>query len=165
MNTRRLLRRLRAAGFTLEVDGSDLVVRPAGNVTEWTEGLIQDRKTELLDLLERGVEFEEYPPCLDCSAPLPLGGVRHPACREAHPEPTCASCGTEIPGPDLSVCSLCSLEAARLTAEELDPSPREDQGPEPGVCRKCGTAEIGPSATICGRCRRRRWEAEGGGDG
>lgn len=120
MNARRLLRRLRAAGFTLEANGSDLVVYPAADVTEWVAGLVRERKAELLDLLDRGVEFEEHPPCLDCGDPLPLGGVRCPECRDAHPELACASCGAEIPGPDLSVCSLCSLEAARLAGEGVE---------------------------------------------
>lgn len=158
MNARRLLRRLRAAGFALEVDGSELVVYPASDVTEWVAGLIRDRKAELLDLLGRGVPLRDHPPCVDCSDLLPLGGVRCPSCRDRLDAPACASCGAEIPGPDLSVCSLCSLEAARLAAEKPDPPPREDQGPEPDVCRVCGTGEIGPRATICGRCRRERRE-------
>lgn len=159
MNAKRLLRRLRAAGFTLEVDGFNLVIYPAEDVTEWVAGLVRERKSELLDLLEVGVEFEEHPPCADCGDPLPLGGVRCPSCRDRLDAPACASCGAEVPVPRLSaVCSLCSLEAARLAAEEPDPPPEEDQGPEPGTCRECGTDEIGPSAEICGSCRRERRE-------
>lgn len=118
MNAKRLLRRLRAAGFELEVDGSDLVVRPAGNVTDWVAGLISSRKSALVDLLEAGPSFEEHPPCVNCGDPLPLGGIRCPSCRDAHPEPACASCGVVAPGLDLSVCDLCELEAARLARLE-----------------------------------------------
>lgn len=120
MNAKRLLRRLRAAGFELEVDGSDLVVRPAGNVTNWIAGHISSRKSALIDLLEAGPSFGEHPPCVDCSIRLPLGGVRCPACRDAHPEPSCASCGVVIPGPDVSICDMCELEAARLAKQEVE---------------------------------------------
>lgn len=159
MSARRLLRRLRAAGLQLEVDGPDLVVRPAADVSEWVADLIRDRKKDLLELLESGVEFEKCPECIedDCEVVLPLGGVRCPGCRDALDAPTCASCGAVVPTPRLSaVCSLCSLDAAGLAGAEPDPPPRED--PEPGTCEVCGTTEVGPSATICGLCRRRRRE-------
>lgn len=160
MNARGLLRHLRAAGIELTVDGPDLVVRPAADVTKWVAGLIRERKSRLIDLLERGVTFWLHPPCADCGDPLPLGGVRCPGCRDALDAPTCVSCGAEVPTPRLSsVCSLCSLEAARLAAEESHPPPREED-PEPGTCEICGTTDIGPSAEICGPCRRRRWEEE-----
>lgn len=119
MRARRLLRRLRAAGFDLRVEeGGGIAVTPASNMTEWTEKLIRDRKDELRNLLLRDVELEGEPPCVDCGGRLPLGGIRCPTCRDRLGAPTCTSCGAEIPGPDLSVCSLCSLEAARLSREE-----------------------------------------------
>lgn len=160
MNARRFLRRLDAAGFSMRVDGDRLAVSPKANLTAWTRELIGEHKSELLDLLEIGVEFESPPPCVDCGVDLLIGGVRCPDCRDALDASACASCGAVVPTPRLSaVCSLCSLEAAVLAAAEPDPPSREEK-PEPGTCRRCGTTTIGPSATICGRCRRKRWEEE-----
>lgn len=120
MTARRLLRRLRAAGFRLRVDGERLAVSPRSKLTEWTADLIRERKAELIDLLDGEVEFEEDPPCVDCSIRLPLGGVRCPRCRDRLDAPACASCGALVDGADLSVCDLYELEAARLAGEEVE---------------------------------------------
>lgn len=130
MDARRLLRRLRAAGFSLRAkEGGGVGVSPASNLTEWTEGLIRERKDAVRDLLRPDIELEEEPPCADCGARLPLGGVRCPACRDRLDDPACASCGAEVPAPGMSsVCSLCSLEAARLARGEPAPPPEKDQG-------------------------------------
>lgn len=112
MNAPRLLRRLRDAGFKVQRDENELVVLPRSNLTSFISSRIEEHKTELLTLLAGSDPTpDETVECIDCGVMLPLSGVRCPStCRDAHPEPTCASCGADIDDADLIVCHLCAVE-------------------------------------------------------
>lgn len=127
MSAERLLRRLRAAKFALRVDWEQLAVSPAENLTDWIRGLIRTRKPELRRLLGCTVSAGR-PTCLDCRTMLPLGGVRCPRCRDAKPEPTCASCGSVIGRPHPSVCDLCRLEADTVAEPKNRPKNVSGEG-------------------------------------
>lgn len=127
MTAERLMRRLRAAGFDLEIEDSDLVVKPAENVTDWIAGLVRDRRWAIIYWLERDISVPSQRLCLDCDTRLHLGGVRCLTCRDAHPEPTCASCGGEFSDSDLSICDLCELEVPHLPSQE-EGLLREEEG-------------------------------------
>lgn len=109
MTPRRLLHRLRDAGFRVGADGDELVVAPAPNLTSDLRQQIRNAKPELLDLTRAGVGTQPVD-CVDCGRYLPLSGVRCPGCRDSYSKPTCASCGAVIEGPDLSICDLCEIE-------------------------------------------------------
>lgn len=120
MSAERFLQRLRAAGFELEVDDCGLVIKPATDVTDWIADLARDREVAIIDWLERDFSLPPQRYCQDCDRRLHLGGVRCPACRDAHPEPTCDSCGADFPGSNRSICDLCELEAASLVKDEVE---------------------------------------------
>lgn len=110
MDAARLLRRLRDAGFRVKANGEDLMVAPSARLTASIRRRIRASRDGLLEAVTEGTPPESVR-CVDCESFLPLSGVRCPKCRDAVAEPTCASCGARIDGPDLSVCDLCSLEA------------------------------------------------------
>lgn len=118
MTPERLLRRLYDAGFRLDVDEGDIVVRPAQLVTPTLRRRIRVQKYELLTVLSEESADPAEPPCVDCGQTLPLSGVRCPDCRDELDDPACASCGVEVEGADGSICELCAIEAqAPLDAE------------------------------------------------
>ncbi len=51
MNVQNFIPRIEAAGFTLRVDGSDLVVRPFSRLSETQRRFIKAHKPELVRLL------------------------------------------------------------------------------------------------------------------
>lgn len=110
MDAARLLRRLRDAGFRVKTNGAALMVAPGDRLTSPIRRRIRASRNGLLEELKEGTRPQSVR-CVDCESFLPLSGVRCPECRDALAEPTCASCGARIGGPNLSVCDLCSLEA------------------------------------------------------
>lgn len=111
MDSVRLLRRLRDADFRIKSDGGALMVAPADRLTPSIRRRIRAAKDDLLEDMHRDRRLETVH-CVDCDVLLPLSGVRCPTCRDTAGQPTCASCGAHVTGPDLSICNLCVLEAA-----------------------------------------------------
>lgn len=115
MEARRLLRQLRDAGFQFRTDTDDLIVSPAGNLTPNLRRRIEAAKPSLSNLIQSRTADSTLIQCVDCNSLLPLSGVRCPACRDSCRNPTCASCGARVDGPDLSIGDLCQVE--RQSAE------------------------------------------------
>lgn len=111
MDAQRLLRRLHDAGFQLRADDDELVIVPESNLTPAILSRVKSRKAELLDLLAGSAHPtpDETVECIDCGQALPLSGVRCPSCRDAHPDPTCGSCGAGIVDPESRHCHPCLI--------------------------------------------------------
>lgn len=129
MEARRLLRRLRDAAFELRTDRGDLIVSPAENLTPNIRRRIEGAKPTLINLIGSSESTPSPVRCIDCEMPLPLSGVRCPRCRDACPEPTCASCGATIDGPDLSICDLCTIERQVAEIRERQGAAAKEEEP------------------------------------
>lgn len=129
MDARRLLHRLQDAAFELRTDGDDLIVSQAENLTANIRRRIKTAKPDLLDLITARESTAGPVRCTDCDKLLPLSGVRCPRCRDACPEPTCASCGATISGPDLSICDLCTIERQVAEIRERQGAAAKEEEP------------------------------------
>ncbi|MGZ8243646.1 hypothetical protein [Methylomagnum sp.] len=61
MDVQAFVPRIEAAGFTLEADGTDLVVRPFSKLSESQKGFIRRHKPELLAVLTNRHRDEDNP--------------------------------------------------------------------------------------------------------
>jgi hypothetical protein len=66
MNAVAIIEKMQAAGFSLSVDGADLIVQPPGKLTDAQRAFLKAQKARLIDaLLEASQPGNEHPPAND----------------------------------------------------------------------------------------------------